>query len=519
MKNISSSRRTRLPASVLETAAEAPAGLAIRLARRAFVAAALLAALLPASAPGAADRPNLVLLMSNDHHPDLLGAIGSDVRTPHIDGLAARGAVFRNNVCQGTTCAPSRNSLLTGKYPHNTGIYRNQDGNMAPGVWMFPQALRRAGYHTALVGKNHFKPHGSTEAGERTSDEQMEQLQGLGFDYIHALNRKISAYTGKGEPGDDRYRDYLRGLGLLELFQTDYRDHRDKHFLNSHASVLPEEHHYDTYIGTEAVRFVEKYRGEEPFFMWVDFLSPHEPADAPEPYASMYEPEAMPLPRDFDRSRISGRLKEVTDDELRAFRAGYYAMITHLDAQVGRIVEALEKKGKLEDTVIVFTADQGAMLGDQGQWGKGEFYRGAVSSPMVVAGPGVKPGTVVDRPVELTDLPPSFLELAGASPKDREECHGHSLLPLLTGRGEYGRRYAFAETHDRKMVFDGRYKYLQQAEGSTLWDLEEDPRELNNVVAEHPGVEKRLKQALADWLEATPPVLPPNPRPLRPSDR
>lgn len=466
------------------------------------------------NAKAAPERVNLILLESDDHHPDLLGAIGGEVETPNIDRLAARGALFRNNVCQGMSCAPSRNSLLTAKYPHSTGVYHNRDGNMAEGVWTFPRALQRAGYHTALIGKNHFKPHAATRANERTAEGHEEQLAELGFDFIHAINGKVTAAKGRGGPGDDHYRDYLRGHGLLEALETDYRENRTTRF-TAHASVLPEEHHHDTYIGTQVVGFVERYREERPFFLWVDFVAPHPPADAPEPYASMYDPAEMRLPFDFDRSTTRGPLKQATDDELRAFRAGYYGMITHLDAQVGRIVEALETSGRLENTIVVFAGDQGSIVGDHGKWGKGEFYRGSVSSPLVIAGPGVKPDIVVDHPVELVDLAPTFLEIAGAAEEDLRECHGYSLQPLLSGKGEYERQYAYAELHDEKMAMDERYKYVDRDEEPMLFEIQTDPRELENLAGTLPEVEERFKKAIADWLESTPPVLEPNPKERR----
>ncbi len=479
---------------------------------RLFIVATLLAGLFtaPVLTAHAADRPNIVLLESDDHHPDVLGCMGSQVKTPHIDRLAARGALFRNNVCPGTQCAPSRNALLTASYPHNTGVYHNRDGSMAEEVWTFPAALKRAGYATSMVGKHHFKPHGSTRSQDRTPEDSLRDFQSLGFDSVDAMAGKVVAATGKMPPGADPYRDHLREQGLLEKLEADYRENRQGRF-SAHASVLPEEHHHDTYIATRAIRFLEEYERDRPFFLWVDFVAPHPPADPPQPYHSMYNPADMRGPIHKPDAVIRGPLRHASIEELKKFRASYYAMVTHLDAQIGRIVEALRATGQLENTLIVLTGDQGSMLGDLGLWGKGQFYRGSLNSPLVIAGPGVKPGTVVDRPVELTDLPPTFLNLAGASPDDLERCYGESLLPLLTGRGEYRRRYAFAELHDEKMVFDGRYKYVQADEPMML-DLKEDPQELSNVIGKHPEVEARLKRTLAEWLEATPPVRPPNPR-------
>lgn len=458
-------------------------------------------------------RPNIVLLESDDHHYQALRVMGEPLQTPHIDRLAARGVLFRNNVCQGTMCSPSRNALLTGSYPHNTGVYHNRDGNMAADAWTIALALRRAGYTTALVGKSHFKPHSDVAVRDRTAELTTAQLNRLGFDYVHAVAGKVSAATSKLGPGQDPYRDYLRDKGLLDKLQQDYAENRGGGRADYvGASVLPEEHYQDTYIASRAIDFIAAHTGEKPFFLWVDFVAPHPPADAPQPYASMYEAAAMRKPlRGAEGQTAAARRRPASDETYQRFRAAYYGMITLLDAQVGRIVAALEQSGQLDNTVIVFTGDQGSMLGDLGFWGKGVFYKGSINSPLVIAGPAglVRPG-VVDRPVELIDLAPTFLDLAAASSEDRARCRGESLAALLSGRGEYRRSAAFAEDHETKMVVTARYKYIQSPSEALLFDLEADPDELVNLAGKRPEVEAELGRRIAEWLDQTGPVLPPN---------
>jgi arylsulfatase A-like enzyme len=476
-----------------------------------ILGAAFLAWMVPGPLP-AASRPNIILLESDDHHFEALGCMGGPVQTPYLDGLAARGMLFRNNVCQGTACSPSRNALLTGSYPHNTGIYYNQDGNLPEGVWTFPQALQRAGYLTALIGKNHFKPPSGVRPRDRTLADARRELEGLGFEHIHAIAGKVSAATAAFVPGQDPYRDYLHERGLLEKLRQDYERRRGPEGMSYHAaSVLPVEHYQDTYIANRTIDFIREHDRRRPFFVWVDFVAPHPPADAPEPYASLYDWRKMPdrippAPGEVLRGR-----RRISEEDLKKFKAGYYGMVTLLDAQVGRIVEALERTGQLENTIVVFAGDQGSMLGDHGHLGKSVFYKGSVNSPLIVAGPGVTGrGKAVERPVELIGLAATFLQLAGAAPEDIAQCRSESLLPLLTGRGDYGRRYAFAEEWDTKMVVDERYKFIEEPGKVILFDLKNDPQERTNLAGTLPAVEKRLKQAIADHLAATPPVRKPS---------
>lgn len=465
-------------------------------------------------------RPNIILLESDDHHFEALGCMGDPVETPNLDRLTARGILFRNNVCQGTACAPSRNALLTGSYPHNTGVYHNQDGNMPAGIWTFPQALQQAGYSTAMIGKNHFKP--PTEFTERINlkpyDLILEETRALGFDYLHSIAGKVSAASpSKANRADlDPYRNYLKDKGLLDELIQDYTEKRGNSRAEpTHASVLSEDDYQDTYIARQTIEWIEQYEEEKPFFAWVDFVAPHPPADAPEPYAGMYDWEEMrkPLPRPDDAGPPKGWLREADDELFQRFRAAYYAMITCLDAQIGEILDTLDEKGLTENTVIVFTGDQGSLLGDHGLWGKGSFYKGSINSPLIVAGPdSFRSGEEVTRPVELIDLAPTFLELADAPKDDIDRCEGQSLLPLLTGDGNYTRNAAFAEEYESKMIVNERWKFIRDPEGDKLFDMENDPEELSNLASRKVELTKRLDQRIDDWLEKSPPVREPNPR-------
>lgn len=447
-------------------------------------------------------RPNIIILESDDHHFQALGCMGDPVHTPNIDALAARGVLFRNHVCQGVQCAPSRNSLLTGSYPHHTGIFHNQDGPLQRGVWTFPLALRRAGYATALIGKDHFKPASGGFAGTPLEIRKQE-LYTIGFEYSFGMGGKVNVATQEYVPGDDPYQDYLHERGLLEDLQAHY----EEHFTSFEGrrgfapSALSEEDRQDAFITSHAVDWISDYDRDEPFFLWVEFVDPHPPADPPEPYASQYDWEEMREPLgDTPHPRLD-------TEHFKRFRAGYYATITALDAQVGRVVQALEETGQIDNTVIIFTGDQGSMLGDHGLWGKGDYYKGSVNSPLVIAGPPglFMEGRVVDRPVAMVDLSPTILELTGASKADRAQSYGESLMPLLTGEGAYGRTAAFAESRTWVVAVTEEYKYAIDQEGNVLFDLQEDPDELVNLVGQRPEVEAEMAEIIEEWRRRTTP--------------
>ncbi|MFA5689241.1 MAG: sulfatase-like hydrolase/transferase [Kiritimatiellales bacterium] len=447
-------------------------------------------------------RPNIIIIESDDHHFQALGCMGDPVHTPNLDALAARGILFRNHVCQGAQCSPSRNALLTGSYPHNTGIYHNQDGPLAAGVWTFPLALRRAGYTTALIGKDHFKPAKGGFSGS-PMEIRKQELQTIGFDYTFGMSGKVSVATAQYMPGNDPYQDYLHERGLLEVLQAHYQEHFTS-FSGRRGftpAALTEEDRQDTFIAGHAADWIASYDRQNPFFLWVEFLDPHPPADPPEPYAGMYDWEEMRLPLgDTPHPQLSV-------EHIRRFRAGYYAMITALDAQVGRILEALKESGQIDHTVIVFAGDQGSMLGDHGLWGKGDYYKGSVNSPLIIAGPPgwFIPGQVIDRPVETLDLAPTILELAGASAADQRKSYGESLLPLLTGKGTYSRTAAFAETAEWKVAVTDRFKYVIHPKGNILFDLQECPDELVNLIGQQPGTEAAMAGVIEAWICNTTP--------------
>lgn len=488
-----------------------------------FLGALLLSLPVVSMASSPPQRPNIIVLESDDHHFAALGYMNPAIRTPNLDKLAARGVVFRRNICQGTMCAPSRNSLLTGTYPHNTGVYHNKDGGMVADVRTFPQALQRAGYVTALIGKNHFKPNTAVPDASLDKPRQMfiRELQSLGFDHVDPMRGKVTSGIAAYQPGFNSYQDYLQERNLLSVFQEDYVKNRNNgDAITATPSVLAEEHTQDAFIASKLIAYLDHLEKGKPFFIWTDFVAPHPPADAPQPYASWYSPADMPYPLEDALAHAPPQVVEQakrqaakhSKEDYRKFLAGYYAMVSALDAQIGLIVQALEKRGLLESTVIIFAGDQGWIAGDHGLFGKASYYDGSVRSPLLIAGTSrVRQGVSINETVELLDVAPTILDLAGIPSAEQKFCHGQSLLPFLSGEGEYRPKLAFAEEREWKMVFDGRYKYVRYPGQNVLFDLEADPQELHNLAGTRSTVEARLEAAIDHWLATTPPDRPKNP--------
>lgn len=431
-------------------------------------------------------QPNILLVMTDQQRFDTLRCCGYEhMITPHIDALAARGVAFSHAFVQGVLCGPSRNSIVSGQYVHTHGLYNNEQ-------WLSPEQpnwiarLRDGGYSTANIGKMHTSPI-RLPAGfqHRTVVENKNYQQGL-----HG-------------PDPDDYDIYLMHHGLKRPALAYYRDIADWPD-RLQATVWPhaDELYPDNFIGRQTVSHIEAHDFERPLFLWSGFAGPHDPYDVTGDYLALYDDADIPDPVGFDgeldtKPPPQGRAMEgmegnrspaavwwsrATPERVRRMRRHYYANVTLMDAWVGRMVATLEARSQLDNTVIVFTSDHGDCLGDHGQIYKfSSHYDSVARVPLVFAGPGVERLGVRDPLVELIDLGPTLLEMAGLSPLDG--ASGRPLQPLLQGEdtelhecvfSEYGPR-VMARTRDWKLVL-----YLGQPYGE-LYDLSADPDELQNL--------------------------------------
>lgn len=450
----------------------------MRLRRSCLAAVCLLAAV--GAFVSAAERPNILFLMADQYRADCLGAEGNRViRTPNLDRLAAEGARFRAAYTSTPSCTPARSAILTGLSPWHHGMLGF--GAVAERYPReMPAMLRAAGYYTIGIGKQHFHPQRNPHGYHRMilDESGREMTPGFRSDY--------RSWFWSVAPTRD---PDATGIGW-----NDYR---------GRAYALPEELHPTRWTGDTAVRFLQEYRGPEPFFCMVSFARPHSPYDPPERLLRSYADADVPpaavgawaagndVPADpMNYSLWRGNLGP---DQVRASRRAYYGSVSFVDEQIGRILAALQERGGLDNTLILFTADHGDMLGDHHLWRKTYAYEGSARIPMLIRWPRslvAERGQVLRQPVELRDVLPTFLDTAGVSyaPGDFD---GRSLLDLVRGRTKGWRECidlehasCYAGTTHWNGLTNGRIKYVfDSATGKEqLFDLEADPAEQRNLV-------------------------------------
>jgi arylsulfatase len=463
-------------------------------------------------------RPNILLICTDQQRFDMAGAYGNPaVSTPHLDRLAEQGVVFENCYVQNPVCAPSRASLMTGQYVSAHGLYAN-GVDMAPDRELFSRRLADAGYDCGLVGKFHL---GSAFAG-RTEPRLDDGFRV--FRWAH------DPYPGSSE---NAYHRWLRSRHpSLYAWALEERGRFD---------TMPTEAHYSRWVGDETIDFLRSDRETaKPFFFVANFFDPHHGFGAPEEYLRRYDDVALPpvatRPGELDgkppiqaeasRESYGGHARGFTsydEGELEEVRTAYYAMVSLVDDEVGRILDALDDEGLADDTIVVFTSDHGEMLGDHQLMLKGPFmYDCAVRVPLVVRWPGVAtPGDRRGELVQWIDLAPTFLRAAGLEVPARMQ--GASLEGLIRGGDPGWRDWAVCQYRDSGHPYDppvhvtmlrrDRWKLVahhgepasDRPRTGELYDLDADPGELTNLWDDdaHRQVRADLQEMLVDVLVAT----------------
>jgi uncharacterized sulfatase len=479
------------------------------------------------------DRPNILLITSDQQHWDTLGVTNRHIRTPTLDRLASEGVRFERAYCSNPVCSPSRASIITGLYPawHHCwtiGVKLPED------VPTVGDIFRKHGYFTALVGKAHFQPTRSTPGSE--SIETPGKLRELdfwrtfhgpfyGFERLemtrgHADECMVGGHYAlwMEEKGFTRWRDCF-----MSWPERKGEEHR------RHKWDLPREFHYTTWTAERTIANVERaVEGRKPFFIWSSFHDPHPPYLTSEPWDSMYDPDAIPLPRhtpgEFDRmpphfrktqqahpdfsmyletEYIHGFHSHLVAEKLqRKDIAVYYGMISFMDWGIGRILEALERLGVADSTLVLFTTDHGHFLAQHGLTAKGAFhYEDLIRIPMLVRWPHELPaGTVSSALQSQVDFAPTFLAAAGMEIPGLMQ--GVSQLDVWRGKSPGARDHVICENrheptkvHLRTCV-DARYKITvyRDHDYGEIFDLAEDPGELHNLwdSTEHASLKTEL---------------------------
>ncbi|MGD8239744.1 MAG: sulfatase-like hydrolase/transferase [Armatimonadota bacterium] len=446
--------------------------------------------------------PNILMVMSDQHRADWMGCAGADwVQTPNLDALAQRGVRFANAICNSPVCAPSRAALASGLRCSDVGVLGNS--HLYPyHVPTYYQALRLAGYRVGCVGKTdlHKRDHWEGRNGDRPL------MYHFGFTDPTETEGKQSAARDYGKPVCP-YQHYLTERGLFETFAQDYAS-RGKHPACYAAdSALPLEAFHDAWIGQRACEFLETVSDESPWHYFVSFVGPHNPWDPPKQYGDMYRGAAMPSAIQDplqDKPRFHGKRQEresrgLTPETLAETMRKYAGMTTLNDYYVGQFVGTLERRGMLDNTVIMYTADHGEMMGDHGLFHKSVYYEAALKVPLIVCGPGIAARGDSDALVEMFDLAPTALELAKAEPLP--DIAARSLMPVLRGETETHREHQLSELGKSRMVSDGRYKFVERpGDLDQLYDLSEDPAELANLAEKESDRVSAMRRMLEDEL-------------------
>ncbi|MBI5693728.1 MAG: sulfatase-like hydrolase/transferase [Verrucomicrobia bacterium] len=426
----------------------------------------------PASPAG---KYNVLFLMTDEHNAGVLGCYGDPVvQTPTLDALAATGVRFTAAYCQNPICVPSRVSLVSGRMPSNLGTFGNTANQKYAGITTLADLFVRAGYATAWFGKTHwgdprFPEHGAGSANKRAAKEERDE-----------------------------------SFGRLPQ--------------ESQVSKWPKEKNPEHLTANEALAFLEQHRDRR-FFLGVSFVKPHFPFTIQPEFYERYRgrvtpPRAPPeliaqLPALSREERAKYDHAGATAEEVLRTKAIYYGMVSYVDEEFGRIVRRLEQLGLRENTLIVYTADHGEMLGERGIWYKNSFYEGSARVPFLWSLPGRLPrGRVVTTPAMNLDILPTLADLCGLPIPAGVE--GSSLAPVLLGTGDGAERIALSENYRGnyagRMIRTARWKYFFYTTGEEyLYDLTADPGEETNLAQrpEHREIAAELKQrASAGWVQA-----------------
>lgn len=442
------------------------------------------------------NRPNILFLFADQQRFDTIAALGNPlIHTPHLDRLVHEGTAFTRAYSPSPECVPARACLITGYYPGRTGCYANDFPMPAEQTPTFMSFLRDADYRVHGIGKCHFTPDPYALRGFETRDVQ-EEMQ------------------------EDRFRDdYARWLvenGWGDVLEP--HGVRGEMYYVPQPSVLPEKAHPTRWVGDRALDFLDSVADtDRPWCLYGGFVHPHPPFAPPVPWHKIYRAPDMPLPdlpenRDellsfinYHQNRYKYRDRGLDLNLIRCMRAYYYACITFIDSQVGRILQRLEQMGQLDRTLIVYSADHGEYLGDYGCFGKRGMHDVSARIPLIARWPGgVQMGTRCERPVSLVDLAPTFVEAAGVTVPEKT-FDGISLQSVRDGSAMRDWVYSqYQHAGDGLyMATNAHWKYVYSApdQREYLFDLDRDPREQINLATspESANELETLRLRCQDW--------------------
>lgn len=427
------------------------------------------------------EKPNIVFIFADDQCFQTINALGNDeIRTPNLDLIAKRGTTFTHaynmGSWSGAVCVASRTMLNTGRSVWNANkVWNASEQERESGRW-WSEYFKNAGYRTYMTGKWHCKAN-----AEKAFDVARDIRPGMPNQTPAGYNRPIAPGNDTWSPSDPKFEGFWKG--------------------GTHWSEVVS-NHADDYLAEAASR-------DEPFFMYLAFNAPHDPRQSPAEYVDSYPLEDIAVPENFQPlypyAEEIGAGQKLRDEKLAPFprtehavkihRQEYYAIITHMDEMIGRILKSLEATGKADNTWIFFTADHGLAVGQHGLMGKQNLYDHSVRVPFMVVGPNIAAGAKIDEPIYLQDVMPTTLELAGIDKPDHVDFH--SILPMLDGAESPYESIYGAYLNKQRSIRNDDFKLVVYPEANVvrLYNVKNDPLELTDLASDasmKPTVKKLL---------------------------
>lgn len=439
-----------------------------------------------ATGAAAADKPNVLFIFADDQCYKTISSLNNDeIKTPNLDRLVARGTTFTHAYnmggWNGAICVASRTMMVTGKF-----IWKAESGakTMAKDLdgQFWPQLMEKAGYDTYFTGKWHVQAK-----NDKLFKYSRHVRGGMPQQTPEGYHRPVEGQPDKWDPSDPKFGGFWQGGK-----------------------------HWSEVVGDDATDYLDIAKGSDnPFFMYIAFNAPHDPRQSPKKYVDMYPTEKIKLPPSFlpeypwkDAIGCSPKLR---DEALAPFprskyaiqvnRREYYAIITHMDAQIGRILDQLESTGQADNTYIFFGADHGLSVGHHGLIGKQSLFDHSMRVPFMAVGPGIPAGKKLDTPIYVQDVMATSLQIAGAGRPDHVQFR--SLLPLIEdgAAGHYG-AISGSYIDLQRCVIDGHHKLIlyPKIKKALLFDLSADPEEMDDLAA-RPESKPKMQALFATLLE------------------
>lgn len=435
---------------------------------------------------------NILLIFTDQQRFDTIEDINNPViKTPAINSLVHDGTTFTSAYTPCPVCVPARFTMHTGLMPHNSGSFDN--GATRNDLDSFMTILNNNGYQTHGVGKMHFT----------IKDEPYSTLWGF---ESRDLSEEVSDY--------DDFNKYLINNGYDHVFDTN--GVRGEMYYIPQTSQLPQKHHNTTWVADRSIDFIKSRDDDRPFFLMSSFIKPHPPFDPPTPWNKLYRAPNMPMPKithddenlytHFNRQQNRYKYRDNGTDLnlIRTIKAYYYASVSFVDYNVGRIIDSLKEKGLYEDTMIIYTSDHGEFLGDYNCFGKRSFLDSAARIPMIVKSPDMESDVICDTPVNLADIYPTILGYAGIEPEI--DCDGLNLDDVAKKNVE--REVIYGQIGDKQrglyMALNKDYKYIYSAGDHKEWLFSRsiDPTETHNLAysLDYIKITAAMKKLVIDYL-------------------